>query len=48
VLENTRQVTEQLIQAFATFASSPTGDENAAANLRDTIASRLIHKYRYI
>ncbi len=39
VLENTRQVTEQLIQAFATFASSPTGDENAAANLRDTIAS---------
>jgi phospholipid/cholesterol/gamma-HCH transport system substrate-binding protein len=39
VLENTRQVTEQLNQAVATFMSSPPGDENAAANLRDTIAS---------
>jgi len=39
VLENTRQVTEQLNQAVATFMSSPPGDENAAANLRDAIAS---------
>src|SRR6266700_591446 len=39
VLENTREVTEQQNQAVATFTSSPPGDENAAANLRDTIAS---------
>ena len=39
VLENTRQVTEQLNQAVATFTSSPPGDENAAGNLRDSIAS---------
>jgi phospholipid/cholesterol/gamma-HCH transport system substrate-binding protein len=39
VLENTRQVTEQLNQAVATFTSGLPGDENAAANLRDTIAS---------
>jgi phospholipid/cholesterol/gamma-HCH transport system substrate-binding protein len=39
VLENTRQVTEQLNQAVATFTSSPPGDENAAYNLRDSIAS---------
>jgi phospholipid/cholesterol/gamma-HCH transport system substrate-binding protein len=39
VLENTRQVTEQLNQALATFTSSPQGDETATANLRDTIAS---------
>jgi phospholipid/cholesterol/gamma-HCH transport system substrate-binding protein len=39
VLENTRQVTEQLNQAVATFTSSLPGDENAAENLRDTIAS---------
>jgi phospholipid/cholesterol/gamma-HCH transport system substrate-binding protein len=39
VLENTRQVTEQLNQAVATFTSTPPGDENAAANLRDTIVS---------
>jgi phospholipid/cholesterol/gamma-HCH transport system substrate-binding protein len=38
-LENGRQFTEQLSQAVATFTSSPAGDENAAANLRDTIAS---------
>jgi phospholipid/cholesterol/gamma-HCH transport system substrate-binding protein len=42
VLENTRQVTEHLNQAVATFTSSPPGDENAAANLRDTIASARI------
>jgi phospholipid/cholesterol/gamma-HCH transport system substrate-binding protein len=39
VLENTRQVTEQLNQAVATFTSSPPGDENAAETLRDSIAS---------
>jgi phospholipid/cholesterol/gamma-HCH transport system substrate-binding protein len=39
VLENTRQVTEQLNQVVAAVTSSPPGDENAAANLRDTIAS---------
>jgi phospholipid/cholesterol/gamma-HCH transport system substrate-binding protein len=39
VLESTRQVTEQLNQAVATFTSSPPGDESAANNLRDTIAS---------
>jgi len=39
VLKNTRQITEQLNQAVATLTSSPPGDENAAANLRDTIAS---------
>jgi phospholipid/cholesterol/gamma-HCH transport system substrate-binding protein len=39
VLENSRQVTEQLNQAAATFTSSQPGDETAAANLRDTIAS---------
>ena len=39
VLENARQVTEQLNQAVATFTSSPPGDENAADNLRDSIAS---------
>jgi phospholipid/cholesterol/gamma-HCH transport system substrate-binding protein len=38
-LKNTRQITEQLNQAVATLTSSPPGDENAAANLRDTIAS---------
>jgi phospholipid/cholesterol/gamma-HCH transport system substrate-binding protein len=42
VLENTRQVTEQLNQAVATFTSSPLEDENVAANLRDTIASARI------
>jgi phospholipid/cholesterol/gamma-HCH transport system substrate-binding protein len=39
VLEKTRQVTEQLNQAIATFTSSPSGDESATDNLRDTIAS---------
>jgi phospholipid/cholesterol/gamma-HCH transport system substrate-binding protein len=39
VLENSRQVTEKLNQAVANFTSSPPGDENVAANLRDTIAS---------
>lgn len=38
ILDNTRQVTEQLNQALATLMNSPPGDENAAANLRDTIA----------
>jgi phospholipid/cholesterol/gamma-HCH transport system substrate-binding protein len=42
VLENTRQVTEQLNQAVATFTSSPLEGENVAANLRDTIASARI------
>jgi phospholipid/cholesterol/gamma-HCH transport system substrate-binding protein len=42
VLENTRQVTEQLNQAVATFTSSPLEDDNVAANLRDTIASARI------
>jgi len=39
VLENTRRVMEQLNQALATFTSSPQGEETAAANLRDAIAS---------
>jgi phospholipid/cholesterol/gamma-HCH transport system substrate-binding protein len=39
VLENTRQVTEQLNQAVATLTSSPPGDESAAKNLRDIIGN---------
>ncbi len=39
VLDSTRQVTEQLNQAIASFTSSPPGDQNAASGLRDTIAS---------
>ena len=38
VLENARQITEKLNQAVATVTNSQPGDENAAANLRDTIA----------
>ncbi len=39
VLENSRQVMEQLNRGVASFKSSPPGDENAAANLRDAIAN---------
>ncbi len=38
ILDNTRQVTEQLNQALVTLTSSPPGDENALSNLRDAIA----------
>ena len=39
VLDNTRQITQQLNQAIAGFTSSPPGDETAALHLRDTLAS---------
>jgi phospholipid/cholesterol/gamma-HCH transport system substrate-binding protein len=39
MLENARQVTEQLKQVAAALTSSPPGEDGSAANLRDTLAS---------
>lgn len=39
ILDNTRQVTEQLNQAIASFTSSPAGDQSSAADLRGAIES---------
>ena len=39
VLENTRQATQQLNQSVTTFLASGPAGENAAANLRQAVAS---------
>ena len=39
MLENVRQVTEQLKQVAAALTSSPPGQDGSAGNLRDTLAS---------
>ena len=39
VLDNSRQMTENLNRAITGFTSSPPGDEAAATHLRDTLAS---------